>query len=78
MKTLDHAFNVDGVEKVRPKMERDAEIRADVRECVAACQHHQKRVCTKTAWSVPCVCPKPQECREECWCTTRSAILFGR
>jgi hypothetical protein len=39
-------------------MENDAEIRADVRECVAACQHHQKRVCTKTAWSVPACVPQ--------------------
>lgn len=39
-------------------MENDAEIRADVRECVAACQHHQKRVCTKTVWSVPACVPQ--------------------
>jgi len=51
-------------------MESDAEIRADVRECVAACQHHhQKRVCTKTVWSVPCV---PQNTRMQ-----RGVLVHG-
>ena len=79
MKTLDHAFNSRRVEKERPKMESDAEIRADVRECVwLRANIIIKNGCAQKQYGRCRVCPKTQECREECWCTARSPILFRR
>lgn len=49
MKTLDHAFNVDGLRKSGRKWRVMLESVP-----MLACQHHQKRACTKTVWPVPC------------------------
>jgi hypothetical protein len=38
MKTLDHAFNADGLRKSGAKLEKAAEIRANVRTGLVACQ----------------------------------------